>query len=47
LIDTVRRLFAITDDDNTETETSIEAGDEANVTPLTAAAASGPTGESK
>ncbi|MDH3623311.1 MAG: glutamyl-tRNA reductase [Myxococcales bacterium] len=47
LIDTVRRLFAITDDDSGGTETSIEAGDEANVTQLTAAAASGPTGESK
>ncbi len=47
LIDTVRRLFAITDDDSGATETSIEAGDEANVTQLTAAAASGPTGESK
>ncbi len=47
LIDTVRRLFAITDDDSGATETSIEAGDEANVTQLTAAAASGPTGDSK
>ncbi|MDH3199707.1 MAG: glutamyl-tRNA reductase [Myxococcales bacterium] len=46
LIDTVRRLFAITEDDNTATETSIEVGDEANVTQLTAAA-SGSTGESK
>ncbi|MDH3728170.1 MAG: glutamyl-tRNA reductase, partial [Myxococcales bacterium] len=47
LIDTVRRLFAITDDNNAETETSVEAGGEANVTQLTAAAASGRTGESK
>ncbi len=47
LIDTVRRLFAIVDDDNTKEKTSIDTGDEANVTQLTAAAASGSTGESK
>lgn len=47
LIDAVRRLFAITYDNNIETETSDEASDEANVTQLRAAAATGPTGESK
>ncbi len=47
LIDAARRLFAITDDDAGATEISIEGGDEASITQLTAAAASGPTGESK
>ncbi|MCZ6807332.1 MAG: glutamyl-tRNA reductase [Deltaproteobacteria bacterium] len=47
LIDTVRRLFDLSDDDNTEKETSIEANAETTVTRLTAATASGSRGESK
>ena len=47
MIDTVRRLFALTDDDNAEKEASVEADAEASVTQLAAATASGPTGESK
>jgi glutamyl-tRNA reductase len=47
LIDAVRRLFALTDHDDAEEKTSIQADAEANVTQLTAAAAPGRTGESK
>jgi glutamyl-tRNA reductase len=47
LIDAVRRLFALTDHNDAEEKTSIQADAEANVTQLTAAAAPGRTGESK
>lgn len=47
MIDAVRRLFDLTNDDGAETEASVEADAEAIVTQLSAATASGSTSESK